>query len=72
MSRTNIDIDDAIVDEVMARYRLESKRSAVDFALRSLLTTPMSRAEVLAMRGSGIEMTNDEIEAAWLSEPAAP
>lgn len=65
MARTNIDIDDGLVAEVMRRYRLESKRGAVDFALNSLITQPMSREEILAMRGSGIEFDNDEVEAGW-------
>ena len=65
MARTNIDIDEALVTEVMSRYRLESKRSAVDFALRSLVAQPLSRDEILAMRGSGIEFDNDEVESGW-------
>ncbi len=65
MSRTNIDIDDALITQVMERYRLESKRSAVDFALRSLVVEPMGRDEILAMRGSGIEFDNDEVENGW-------
>jgi len=65
MARTNIDIDEALVTEVMSRYRLESKRSAVDFALRSLVAQPLSRDEILAMRGTGIEFDNDEVESGW-------
>ncbi|MGN8027400.1 type II toxin-antitoxin system VapB family antitoxin [Microbacterium sp. 22242] len=65
MTRTNIDIDDDLVAEVMRRYRLESKRGAVDFALNSLITPPMPREEILAMQGSGIEFDNDEVEAGW-------
>lgn len=65
MTRTNIDLDDDLVTTVMSRYRLGSKRSAVDFALRQLIVEPMTREQVLAMRGSGIEVTNDEIEGAW-------
>lgn len=68
MARTNIDIDEALVTEVMRRYRLESKRGAVDFALRSLIAQPLSRAEVLSMRGTGIEFDNDEVERGWTSE----
>ncbi len=68
MSRTNIDIDEALVAEVMGRYRLESKRSAVDFALRNLIAEPMSQREILAMRGSGIEFENDQVEAGWTAE----
>jgi Arc/MetJ family transcription regulator len=62
MARTNIDIDDRLVAEVMSRYHLPSKRTAVDFALRNLVLEPMSREDVLAMRGSGIEFDNDEVE----------
>lgn len=65
MTRTNIDLDDELVAAVMARYRLESKRSAVDFALRQLVREPLPVEEILAMRGSGIEVENDEIEGDW-------
>lgn len=40
MTRTNIDLDDELVAAVMVRYRLESKRSAVDFALRATTSSP--------------------------------
>ncbi|HEY2960635.1 MAG TPA: type II toxin-antitoxin system VapB family antitoxin [Actinomycetota bacterium] len=53
MTRTNIDIDDALVERVMRRYRLSSKRAAVDLALRRLVGDPMTREEALAMEGSG-------------------
>jgi Arc/MetJ family transcription regulator len=53
MSRTNIDIDDELVERVMRRYRLPSKRAAVDLALRRLVGEPMSRDEALAAEGSG-------------------
>ena len=66
MARTNIQIDETLVETVMERYRLPSKRSAVDFALRQLLVTPMSRDEVLSMRGSGFELTNEQVEGDWV------
>jgi Arc/MetJ family transcription regulator len=62
MSRTDIDIDDELVAAVMKMYRLDSKRSAVDLALRRLAGERMSREEVLAMRGTGFDYTNDEVE----------
>lgn len=37
----------------MRLYRLNSKREAVDLALRRLVSEPMSRDEALAMRGTG-------------------
>ena len=53
MSRTNIDIDDELVMKAMKRYRLESKRAAVDLALRRLVGEPMTTEEILAMQGMG-------------------
>lgn len=67
MARTNIDLDEELVARVMERYSLPSKKSAVDFALRQLVVEPMSRSQVLSMRGSGIEVTNDELEGAWVA-----
>jgi Arc/MetJ family transcription regulator len=53
MGRTNIDIDDELIGRVMRRYRLPSKRAAVELALRRLAGEPMSRDEALAMEGAG-------------------
>ena len=52
MSRTNIDIDDELVEIVMMRYQLKTKREAVDYALRNLAGQPMTREEMLEMCGS--------------------
>jgi Arc/MetJ family transcription regulator len=61
VSRTNIDLDDRLVAEVMRRYRLASKREAVDLALRHLAGTPLSHDQVLALEGSGWEGDLDEM-----------
>jgi Arc/MetJ family transcription regulator len=53
MSRTNIDIDDELIGNVMRRYALATKREAVDFALRRLYREPMSTDEILALQGTG-------------------
>jgi Arc/MetJ family transcription regulator len=53
VGRTNIEIDDGLVTEAMRRYGLQSKRAAVDFALRRLVGDAMSREEALEMEGSG-------------------
>jgi Arc/MetJ family transcription regulator len=63
MSRTNIDIDDELVERVMRRYRLPSKRAAVELALRRLAGEPMSRDEALAMEGAGWSGDLDELRA---------
>ncbi len=59
MAITNIDIDDKACAEVMRRYRLATKREAVNFALRTLAAEPMSVEEARAMRGIGWE---DDLE----------
>jgi Arc/MetJ family transcription regulator len=51
MSRTNIDIDDEACAQVMAMYHLETKRDAINLALRKLAVEPMSTDEILEMRG---------------------
>jgi Arc/MetJ family transcription regulator len=53
MTRTNIEIDDLLIDRAMRLYRLRSKREAVDLALRKLVGEPMSRQEALATEGTG-------------------
>lgn len=67
MGRTNIEIDDDLIVMVMHRYRLVSKRAAVDFALRRLVE-PSSRDDVLALEGMGWggdldEMRDQAVEA---------
>lgn len=53
MTRTNIEIDDALIDRAMRVYRLRSKREAVDLALRRLVGEPMGREEMLKAEGRG-------------------
>lgn len=68
MSRTNIDIDEELVQRVMRRFGLASKRAAVDFALRRLLGEPMTRAEILAMQGVGWSGDLDRMRRPALTE----
>jgi Arc/MetJ family transcription regulator len=51
--RTNIEIEDELVQVVMTRYALRTKTEAVDLALRHLAGQPMSRDEALSLRGAG-------------------
>lgn len=53
MSRTNVDIDDEACRVVMERYRLPSKRDAVNFALRALAAEPLGLDDARRLRGSG-------------------
>lgn len=57
VARTNIDIDDQLIERVMLRYGFRSKREAVDAALREMVDgiVPMTKEEILAMAGTGWE-----------------
>lgn len=63
MARTNIDLDERAVAEVMRRYRLSSKREAVNYALRSLAAEPMGTEEALSMYGRGWDGDLEEMRA---------
>ncbi|HAX81299.1 MAG TPA: antitoxin [Actinobacteria bacterium] len=63
MSRTNIEIDDTLIARVMRRYRLATKREAVDLALRRAAGEALDRAELLALRGTGWAGDLDTIRA---------
>lgn len=64
VARTNIDIDDAACAAVMERYQLESKRDAVNLALRRLAAEPLSLADARGLRGSGWEGDLSELRVA--------
>jgi Arc/MetJ family transcription regulator len=53
MSRTNIDIDDELVAQVMRRYGVSTKKQAVDLALRRLVGVPLSSEFLLSLEGIG-------------------
>jgi len=63
MSRTNIDIDDDACATIMRRYRLATKRDAVNLALRMLATEPLTLDAARLLRGSGWEGDLDEMRA---------
>lgn len=63
MGRTNIDIDEAACREVMSRYRLATKREAVNLALRRLAGEPLNLTDARAMRGSGWDGNLDDMRA---------
>lgn len=53
MTRTNIDIDDDLIAEAMRRYRVRTKRDAVDLALRRLVGEPLSTEFLINLEGLG-------------------
>lgn len=72
MSRTTIDLDDALVRRVMHDYGLPSKRAAIDFALRRLVPDWMTREEALAMHGTGWDGDLDEMRRNWMPTESDP
>ena len=65
MARTNIVIDQTLLERVQAQYGLRSKRETVDFALRSVLTgaegvSPQRAA--LALVGMWADVTDAELK----------
>lgn len=52
--RTNVVIDEELVERVKRLYGLPTTRAAIDFALRSLLPSD-DRREILELEGSGWE-----------------
>ena len=66
MARTNVEVYDAVLERVMRRYGLRTKRAAIDLALRRLDLEPMGRADALAMRASGWAGDLDELRAGYV------
>ena len=63
MSRTNIDLDDELVERAMKLYGLRTKREAVDLALRRLVgeISQEPHRGMLELRGIGWEGNLDEM-----------
>jgi len=68
MSRTNIEIDDELVAEAMRRFGLKTKRETVDFALRRLVGTPISKDFLLSLEGVGWEGDLDVMRSSKVSD----
>lgn len=61
MARTNIDLNDVLVAEVMRRYGVTTKKEAIDLALRRLVGVPLNRDFLLSLEGIGWEGSLDDI-----------
>ena len=64
MGRTNIELDDALIAEVMRRYGVRTKREAVDLALRRLVGVPLTREFLQNLKGVGWGGELDELRSA--------
>jgi Arc/MetJ family transcription regulator len=63
MSRTNIDLDDALVEKVMRRFGVSTKKEAVDLALRRLVGEPLTQEFLQGLEGVGWEGDLDAMRA---------
>ena len=61
MARTTVDIDDVACAAVLRRYRLTTKRDAVNLALRMVAAEPLDLVEARGLRRSGWHGDLDEL-----------
>ncbi len=52
-TRTNIELDDEMIERAMALYGTRSKKETVDLALRRLVGAALTTEEALALEGAG-------------------
>ncbi|MCA1831159.1 MAG: type II toxin-antitoxin system VapB family antitoxin [Actinomycetota bacterium] len=60
MGRTNVVVDDELVERAMRLYNLPTKRAAIDFALRRLVGG-FEPKDILELEGMGWEGNLDEM-----------
>lgn len=72
MGRTNIDIDDNLLERAMRLHGLRTKRETVDLALRRLAGEPLSLDEARALEGTGWGDDLDEMRGAERAEDLDP
>lgn len=65
MSRTNVVVDERLLERVMKLYGLRTKRDAIDYALRrTLAASDDPHARALALEGSGWEGELEQLRSA--------
>ena len=63
--RTNIDIDDRLMEEAMRATGQRTKKATVEAALRKVITISKQMAALEALRGIGWEGDLDEMRNDW-------
>lgn len=61
MGRTNLELDDELVAAVMRRFGIQTKREAVDLALRRLVGPPLTQGFLDDLRGIGWDGNLDDL-----------
>lgn len=60
-TRTNIELDDEILERAMRLYGTRTKKETVALALRRLVGAELTRDEALALEGSGWDADLDQM-----------
>jgi len=68
MGRTNVVVDDALVERVMSLYGLKTKREAIDYALRKVAGLPDTYRTILELEGAGWDGDLDEMRTSRIAE----
>jgi Arc/MetJ family transcription regulator len=68
MGRTNVVVDDELVEKVMRLYGFHTKRAAIDFALRAV-AGESDRRKLLELRGIGWKGDLNEMRRARFPDP---
>lgn len=63
--RTNIDIDDELLEATMKLSGKKTKKSAIEEAMREYTRTELLRAAIERMRGMGWEGDLDQMRKDW-------
>ncbi len=66
--RTNIEIDDALIEEAMNATGLKTKRATIEEALQRLVANERRRRALDALDGIGWNGDLDEIRGNWSSQ----
>ena len=61
MTRTNVELDDEIVELAMRLYGVRTKKETIDLALRRLVGAKLSTNQALALEESGWEGDLDAV-----------
>lgn len=61
MGRINIDVNDELISQAMHRSGRSTPDEAVDYALRNLVGSRLTREQMLAMEGTGWDGDLDQL-----------
>lgn len=61
MGRINIDVNDELISQAMQRSGRSTPDEAVDYALRNLVGSRLTREQMLAMEGTGWDGELDQL-----------